>query len=524
MNIRKQLPILAAMLFTGIVNAQVQHGGEPYQWLEKSAFSAIDFVSLPDVDIDALKAEDKVTEKHKDIPLRFAYDHEVSFDMNNSGSWLTTKTGDRIWRLGIESKGAYSLNVTFNNFELVEGSKLFIYNEDKTYKIGAFTHENNKSSGTLGTAPVSGDKIIVEYHEPAKTQLQSKLSIGHVAHDYKGVFKLAKMFGASGSCNNNVKCPISAGWEAQVSSVSLITLSNGTRWCTGSMVANTSGDDTPYFLTADHCIDGQNVTNWVFYFNYESPACSPNTDGQLNQSVSGSTLRANLSNTDFALLELSAAPPESYGVYYNGWDNSGATPSRAVAIHHPSGDVKKLSIENDALTSSGNYWTVNDWDDGTTEPGSSGSPLFDQNKRVVGQLFGGGAACGNNESDLYGKLSESWDGSSASVRLKDWLDPQNTGNQTHDGYYPGTSSLAEAPSKIDVTIFPNPSDGIFTVAANLESGATVNVLNSVGEVVFTRFWQGNSVQLDLSRYSTGIYFVEIDSNSGIIVKKVNKVR
>ena len=56
-------------------------------------------------------------------------------------------------------------------------------------------------------------------------------------------------------------------------------------------------------------------------------------------------------------------------------------------------------------------WYMDAWDEGVTEPGSSGSPLFDQNGRIIGQLYGGSAACQGtsaNGYDYYGRLGVSW--------------------------------------------------------------------------------------------------------------------
>ncbi|MBE5316080.1 MAG: proprotein convertase P-domain-containing protein [Xanthomonadales bacterium] len=81
-----------------------------------------------------------------------------------------------------------------------------------------------------------------------------------------------------------------------------------------------------------------------------------------------------------------------------------------------------------------------DWDQGTTEGGSSGSGLWDQNKRLVGQLHGGSAACGNDLSDYYGRLSVSWNGGgSAATRLRDWLDPSGSGQTAIGGYRSGST-------------------------------------------------------------------------------------
>ena len=158
-------------------------------------------------------------------------------------------------------------------------------------------------------------------------------------------------------------------------------------------------------------------------------------------------MRAKNAGSDFCLLELNSVPPASYNVQYSGWDASDAnTVSSVVGIHHPSGDLKKISFENDPVTQ-GNWggaqtWDVAQWDDGITEPGSSGSPLFDQNHRIIGQLYGGNSACSGNvengQGDSYGRFGVSWDaGATAATRLKEWLDPGNTGILVVDGYPEG---------------------------------------------------------------------------------------
>jgi hypothetical protein len=117
----------------------------------------------------------------------------------------------------------------------------------------------------------------------------------------------------------------------------------------------------------------------------------------------------------------------------------------AVCIHHPQGDVKKISWDYDPVTStpylstttvsSATHWLVGNWEDGTTEVGSSGSPLFDQNHRIVGQLHGGFADCDVNLPDWYGKFSYSM-----TEGLRAWLDPENSGAMTLDGFDPSTNS------------------------------------------------------------------------------------
>ena len=330
---------------------------------------------------------------------------------------------------------------------------LLLYNESKNDVIGAFTSANNKSYRTFSTLPLPGDVLVLEINAPlgSRTELTS-MQLETVTHAYKDLFtqSLDKGLGQSGSCNVNVNCPEAAGWEDQRRSVARIVV-NGNDHCTGALINNTENDGTPYFLTANHCLTG-NVTNWVFWFNWESPTCNP-TQNSSYDGISGSTLLASCSSSDFALLELSQEVPLNYNPYYAGWSAENTAPTSAVGIHHPSGDIKKWSYDGDASVSSewggwgssgtNTHWEVLDWDIGTTEGGSSGSPLFDQNQRIVGQLHGGAALCGNDFSDLYGKVAYSWDCQNQnSGRLDVWLDPSNTGLTLLDGFDPNSDVYA----------------------------------------------------------------------------------
>ena len=415
---------------------------------------------LPSVNTTKLLQEDIDEQKmDKSIPLRFGQDFDVHLSLANTGTWTTLANGDRVWRLKVKSHGAKSLNFIFRKFYMPKGAELFIYNEDKSYTIGAFTSINNKSHGGFSTAPVKGSTVILEYYEPVAVAGKGIIAISSIVHAYRDMFQyahsasaaLTKNYGDSGSCNVDVACSSSAGWEDEITSVALIITSGNTRWCTGSMVNNTANDKTPYFLTANHCLDG-NQNNWIFVFNYDSPSCS-GPDGSLVESISGSTLRATSATSDFALLELSTNVPDNYNVFFSGWNKANTAPSAAIGIHHPSGDVKKISFENDPLIlgsySTSSHWRVNDWDLGTTEPGSSGSPIYDINHHIVGQLHGGQAACGNNSFDEYGKFAASWTGGGTpATSLQTWLDPSNSGVTTLDGsnFICGALSLQATPT------------------------------------------------------------------------------
>ncbi|MDD5088552.1 MAG: trypsin-like peptidase domain-containing protein [bacterium] len=435
---------LIVLTITSPGKAQVSAGGTPPSFsLSIAAVPAT--VALPPVDVAVYLAED--ARSAKDEPLRIGAPVDVRFTLGQSGDWTELTDGGRIWRLRIVSRGALALGLLYDRWILPEGAELFLYNDDHSHVIGAFTSSNNWADGTNITQPVMGDAVTLEYYEPPAARGTGELSISTVGHIYRDLYggRLLDDYGESGTCNNNVNCPEGDPWQSEKRGVAMI-LEGGWRICSGSLVNNARNDFTPYFLTANHCLG--NLNSWVFMFNYESPGCQ-NQNGPTNQTVANATLRATYTASDFALIELSSSVPLTYNPYFNGWNREDVAATNSVCIHHPAGDIKKISFDdnppvsdrylgNQGVTDS--HWKIAQWDDGTTEGGSSGSPLFDQNHRITGQLHGGYASCTSLTSDWYGKFAMSWNyGGSASSRLRDWLDPDDTGLLALSGIDPNIS-------------------------------------------------------------------------------------
>jgi lysyl endopeptidase len=424
-------------------NAQIGHGGIPYG-IEKLSVSEISYESVTPGDIKVLT---KSVIPQKGQPLQFAIPVEVDFTPQNSGIWKTLPGGDKIWYLGIESKDAYSLNLIFDPFEIPAGCKLYIYNTNATCILGAFTQKNNKKFRKLATAPVPGDQIIIEYQVPATLVNYGKLAISQVAHDFLNIFGVTGVkdgfYGSSGSCNVDINCPEGDDWQIEKYAVCRIII-DGTLLCSGSLVNNTRNDTVPYLLTAHHCIDNNtDAQESVFFFDYESQFCN-GPDGSALKTISGATLKAASNGLDFSLVELTKIPPFIYKPYYAGWNNSMTTPPNTVSIHHPSGDVKKITLDNDSpLTTTYSaydenaFWWIEKWETGTTEEGSSGGPLFGNDHRLIGLLNGGDASCGNSVNDYFVKFGRLWDDyPDPSNQVKHWLDPLSASTVTLDGLDP----------------------------------------------------------------------------------------
>ena len=429
-----------------IVVAQVSEGGIPSGW--SLSTEGIPVITMPTIDKKALLEED-VYEESLGLPFRFGFPHEVSIDFLKQAKKDILSDGTVLFRLKIIAPEATTINLTYSDFYLPQGAKYFIYAENRSEVIGAFTNRNNKEDGLFATGLIRGESIILELQVPGYLVEQTHIVIATVVHGYKDVFNSYNNwedFGSSGACNINVKCPEGEPWENEIRAAAMILTAGGSRLCSGAMVNNVRQDLTPYFLTANHCLISSPNT-WIIMFNYQSPTCA-NIDGPLNYTVSGTQTKANNSASDFALLLLNESPPDTYYVHYAGWSAIDVTADSGVGIHHPSGDIKKISFSGQAFehdtwsgTPANSHWRVR-WHPaglrGVTEPGSSGSPIFDQNHRIVGQLHGGPSSCtASDKSDLYGKFSMSWNyGTTPSTRLKDWLDPDNTGTLILDGWDP----------------------------------------------------------------------------------------
>ncbi|MEY8870812.1 T9SS type A sorting domain-containing protein [Meridianimaribacter flavus] len=446
----------------------------------------IPIIQLETIDLEKVTAEDLIEDEKNEKATRFGIIIQTNIGFEQ-GVWETLENGDRLWRVHINPQNAKATNLYFDDFYMPVGATLHVYNPDKTEVLGGFGAHNNSEKNVFATALIYGEDIVVEYFEPAAVKNQGRLHISGVNHAYRMVNnpKDASDYGSSGDCEVNVNCsPEGDGKiEQRDASVRILVVEDGsTGWCSGTVMNNANFDCTPYLLTALHCLSDSSVSDlaqWVFYFNYQSTDCSNGIETEIpTQTVTGATLLANYNGADWALLELNSNIPDSYNVFYSGWDISENDFTGGYGIHHPAGDIKKVSTFSSTVSVISTpevqscrevYWDATTNGHGVTEGGSSGSGLFNNNGHLIGTLYGGYSSCSNTSgSDYYGNIAHQ--GGSSMTSLNDWLNPNNYNITSLDGAYSPCNVNNSELSSIDF-----PGDNICDIFNTI--GPVVTIVN-----------------------------------------------
>lgn len=489
---------LYLLLLAGLFSLAISAQSDPRIAHAKTPLADIPVALMPHLDNAALLAAE-LDRRAPEVAPKFAEPIEVDINPATTGHWEPIGNGKSLWRLRIRSAGAKSLNLGFSKYLMPAGGSLVLYSPDYQTVQGPFTPADNEEHEQLWTPVLPGEELVVEVQVPTHSQSALQLQLSYVNHDFVGFMDIA-----SGSCNLDVICGAADGWAIVdhyrdiIQSVAVIS-QGGSTFCTGFLVNNGRQDCTPYFMTANHCgINATGAASLVAYWNFINTTCrQPNTpasggngNGTLNDFNTGSVLRATSAISDFTLVELDDPVSPTANAFFAGWSAEDFAPTDTViCIHHPNTDEKRISFEFDPTfiadynsttpNPNGTHITIPDWDIGTTEGGSSGSPLFNRLHRVVGQLHGGLASCGNNAHDSFGWFHISWEGGGTpSTRLKDWLDPDNTGIITLDGRSTLQCSFFVEASPAVVSLCA-PTDAVYTihVSANFTGPVTLSIAN-----------------------------------------------
>lgn len=384
--------------------------------------------------------------------------------------WKNTAVGGKVAAISFNAEGAYGLRLGVLVKQLPGSATVRVYTQsapDKVFQISGQAIlqliERNQAAGDQSDAartwwtPDTGEgEATLEVELPpgvAASALDIAVpQLSHIfenlslptAQEYQEQVEAAKI-NESDTCNLDANCYSENAQERNAVARMLFTKDGGSYLCTGTLMNDTQNSFKPYFLTANHCISTQTVassleTRWF----YRSPSCNSGTlQSSTVRKTGGAQLLYASGNTDTAFMLLNDTPPG--GTLFAGWSaNTVAAGTSVVGLHHPSGDLLKISfgaVNSQANCqpttgsgfqcsgTSGNYYRVS-WSQGTTEGGSSGSALF-QGGYVVGTLYGGSATCTNRSAyDYYGRFDVAYN-----AAIKAWLNPASTSAPARSAVY-----------------------------------------------------------------------------------------
>lgn len=533
--------------------------------LKLTTFLNTPTLELAPPNMDAVHKEDE--ERNKNGQLYrigvFGYTYTTTL---NSGIWTTTANGDRVWQLHVKYAGAEALSFLFETFKIYGQTSVRVFNNAGKQLHKTVTADDVLDHFQQNIALCFGDEMTLEITEPVGTKA-SEILLDRIVYNYRSTGNpVVAKINESDNCEINVNCsPVGDNWKDEKNGVARVYVVDptGAGWCSGSLINNTSHDCKPLFLTALHCgVDAttSNFNQWKFYFRYEAINCTnPTIAGTLDDYFVTGCVKLASSNdgggdtgSDFLLVQLGTVANETatinklklsnFSAYWNGWDANTTATTGGVGIHHPSGDIKKISTFNGNTNSSGwngnglqSHWRIS-WSSntnghGVTEGGSSGSPLFNNsNGRIIGTLTGGGSYCTSLTSpDYYGKMSFHWasNGTPANEQLKTYLDPLNTGALTYNGSFNPCSGAGIEENTLAqlISIYPNPATNNISVDLSALDGTdfTITILDITGKVM-----QQTSVNKDeksiigLSDFAKGLYFLRITNGNMFVTKEFIK--
>lgn len=476
----------------------------------------------------------------------------LEVNQESEGNWTTLPNGDRLWQFRFHTENAKGVSVYFNDLFLPIGSTLYLYPANRKYFVGPFSNEDCNTHGHFVAGEVAGDEAILEYYEPADVVGLARIGIRGIAHLYRFVpeFEEESRGGGSEPCEVDVNCPEGAEWTSERDAVVRLTISEGALvgFCSGTLMNTTAKDCRKYILTALHCGENVSDADWLdcsVRFNYESSGCASGSTTTTRNKIgvlhlADSNDGGGQTGSDFLLLEMEDEIPASWTPFFAGWNASTSAANTGVSIHHPAGDKKKISTTDDIISGTysapGFHWrvkwmeTITNW--GVTEPGSSGSPLFDQNHFVVGTLTGGVSFCDSpNGSDWYGKMSKHWTANpnTSDQKLKEWLDPEDTGLFQFGGSYkienaafpcdPAAINVNEFNFE-DMQIFPSIADQAITIStARYAEVEEIRIFDQSGKLLSSTALKSARESVDVTNYAAGLYYVTFVGYNGNFVTK-----
>jgi hypothetical protein len=347
-------------------------------------------VNKPGVTLEQLDARSITLE-----PNQIGVNRNVEVSSNTRAQKFVNPDGSQIIALIIKSSGASGIGAHFRDFALADGEEVYVYGAAANSVVfGPFADKGPWGSGEFWSGTVDGDTVVIEFYKRTDENEQG-FKIFEISHI------LAELDWRLHSSEPDVlNCEVDAscyGGPEKNAVGRILFNDNGLKLCTGTLLNNSAEDGTPYFLTANHCIDSQAVAQTVeVYWFYQTTSCNSGVLRNWVHSPLGANLLATQASNDFCLLRLLNNVPG--GVYFSGW-TSVVQPlgTNVYGLHHPDGYIPP-TVTSYLRRSTGNIMSTNEnclnlvngyavrWTAGSAEPGSSGSGLWSSNGYLVGVL------------------------------------------------------------------------------------------------------------------------------------------
>ena len=349
-------------------------------------------------------------------PNQIGVNRGVAVSPNTRAQKFVNPDGSQIIALVIKSSGASGVGVHFRNFALADGDEVYVYGAAPDSMVfGPFTEKGPWGSDEFWSGTVDGDTAVIEFYKRTDENRQG-FEISEISHilaerDWR--------LPSNGPDVLNCEVDASCFGDPEKNAVARIVFNNnGMFVCTGTLLNDLAQDETPYFLTANHCVNSQAVAQTVeAYWFYQTTSCNSGALRNWVHTGPGATLLATQGANDFSFMRLQSNAPA--GAFFSGWTSTVQPINTAVfGLHHPDGYIPP-SVPSYLRRSTGSVMNTNfsclglvngydvGWTSGSSEPGSSGSGLFTSNGHyLVGVLSCGPAppTC-NNPGAGYSKFA-----------------------------------------------------------------------------------------------------------------------
>jgi hypothetical protein len=427
---------------------------------------AVPQVALAPVDAQALLREDALRARN-DLTkvLRFGVGRALRATAAD-GNWYRLADGGRLWILDVVSPGALGLRLHVSGLLLPPAGELAVYAAGDPGHPEIYAGDQPALSAAFWTPTLFGDRARIEYRAPADAMgLPAGLpfTLDRLQHLYRD--PVSWLAGKdAGSCNNDVTC--FPEWADVARAVGgLGTIHTDSLFCTGQLLNSGISDQTPYFLTANHCLsDASEASSAEFFWLYQTATCGgpPPTISTVPR-ARVATLLSTGAASDYTLLMIEGTLPP--GLFWAGWTAEPvADGTHSAVIHHPSGDFKRISFGDRAHNpvcggDDSDHLRIN-WTDGPTEPGSSGSGVFrNDTQQLYGQLHCGPSACGNETNDSFGAFAATYPhiASFLAAGSDDSLEQNDTcagGRRAAFGVHPGLIVKSTDPDWYRLRVLP----------------------------------------------------------------------